>query len=233
MNCFEDNADGTASPVSQCFGPAPAFGDSLTSSSTREMGKLICRSITLLNPDFPLRAFREHAFKSIRRVASLITIVGDQADQALFWSSLINGGVNRFGGSQPSVLDFKGRTSQKCLQELIGKDINELYLPKNEAEDNEVISFQNTKLLLQSSVRIGRKEEVSNKYLDCDVIDTTGLDTNVNNLRHAAYSVNSILLRDIEEIVITGRRAADRSTLLHKKGNVFEYCHAPSFVTPV
>jgi esterase/lipase superfamily enzyme len=233
MNCFEDNADGTPSPVSQCFGPAPASGDSLASSSTRETGKLICRSITLLNPDFPLRAFREHAFKSIRRVTSLITIVGDLADQALFWSSLINGGVNRFGGSQPSVLDFKGRTSQKCLQELIGKNIDGLYLSKNEAEDNDVVSFQNTELLLQSSVRIGRKKEASNIYLDCDVIDTTGLDTNVNELRHAAYSVNSILLRDIEEIVTTGRRAADRSTLLHKKGNVFEYCHAPSFVTPV
>ena len=202
-----------------------------SSSSTRGVGKLICRSITLLNPDFPLRAFKEHAFKSIRRVSSLITIVGDKADQALFWSSLINGGVNRFGGSQPSVLDFKDRTKQRQLQELVGKDIDGLYHKSDEVKD--VVEFQNTELLNQASIRIGRKEEATNTYLDCDVIDTTGLDTNVNNLRHAAYSVNSILLRDIEEIVITGRRAADRSTLLHKKGNVFEYCHAPSFVTPV
>lgn len=231
MNCFENNADGTPSPVSQCFAAAPVSGDMVTPSSTREMGKLICRSITLLNPDFPLRAFKEHGFKSIRRVTSLITIVGDKADQALFWSSLINGGVNRVGGSQPSVLDFDGRTKQKQLQELIGKDIDRLYTTPDEDED--IVAFQNTELLNQASIRIGRKDQATNTYLDCDVIDTTGLDTNVNNLRHAAYSVNSILLRDIEEIVITGRRAAERSTPLHKKGNVFEYCHAPSFVTPV
>ena len=50
---------------------------------------------------------------------------------------------------------------------------------------------------------------------NCDVIDTTatGLDTNVNvnDLRHSAYSVNSILLRDIEDIVVTGKCASDRS----------------------
>ena len=55
------------------------------------------------------------------------------------------------------------------------------------------------------------------KMRNCDVIDTTatGLDTNVNvnDLRHSAYSVNSILLRDIEDIVVTGKRASDRSTI--------------------
>eukprot|EP00956_Cyclotella_meneghiniana_P038534 scaffold155675_cov77-Cyclotella_meneghiniana.AAC.2 len=233
MNCFEDEADGSPSKVSQCFSPASKVGDDLVLSNREleKFEKLTCRSITLLNPDFPLRAFTERGFKSIRRVTSLITIVGDKADQALFWSSLINGGVNRFGGSQPSVLDFKGRTNEKGLQKLVGKNIDGVYLTNN--EDEGTVPFQNSDLIMQSSLRIGKKEQANITYLDCDVIDTTGLDTNVNNLRHAAYSVNSILLRDIEEIVTTGRRAADRSTLLHKKGNVFEYCHAPSFVTPV
>lgn len=233
MNCFEDEADGSPSKVSKCFSPASKLGDDffLSNRELEKFGKLTCRSITLLNPDFPLKAFTERGFKSIRRVTSLITIVGDKADQALFWSSLINGGVNRFGGSQPAVLDFKGRTNEKGLQKLVGKNIDGVYLPSN--EDEGTVPFQNSDLIMQSSLRIGKKEQANITYLDCDVIDTTGLDTNVNNLRHAAYSVNSILLRDIEEIATTGRRAADRATLLHKKGNVFEYCHAPSFVTPV
>lgn len=68
-------------------------------------------------------------------------------------------------------------------------------------------------------------------WLDCDVIDSTGLDTNVNELRHSAYNVNSILLRDIEEIIVTRKRASERTTLLHKKGtNVFEFIQAPSFI---
>eukprot|EP00581_Thalassiosira_minuscula_P014665 CAMPEP_0183717520 /NCGR_PEP_ID=MMETSP0737-20130205/11118_1 /TAXON_ID=385413 /ORGANISM="Thalassiosira miniscula, Strain CCMP1093" /LENGTH=723 /DNA_ID=CAMNT_0025946983 /DNA_START=1 /DNA_END=2172 /DNA_ORIENTATION=- len=204
MSCFENNEDGSPSPVSDCFGPAPTSTDG--TSSLTQVGKLVCRSITLLNPDYPVDAFREHGFQSLRRVTSQITIVGDKADQALFWSSLINGIVNYFGWSQPSALDSEARRSEKGfqLQAPIGKGIDCMYTEDGDDPDD---------------------------WLDCDCIDTTGLDTNVNDLRHSAYTVNSILLRDIEEIVVTGKRAATRTTLLHKKGNVYEYCHAPSFVS--
>ena len=92
---------------------------------------------------------------------------------------------------------------------------------------DETIEFQNG----ENATSSRGDDEALKVWLDCDVIDTTGLDTNVNDLRHSAYSVNSILLRDIEDIVVTGKRASDRSTLLHKSGNVYEYCHAPSFVS--
>mmetsp|Transcript_11635 Transcript_11635/g.18921 ORF Transcript_11635/g.18921 Transcript_11635/m.18921 type:complete len:210 (-) Transcript_11635:13-642(-) len=208
MNCFKDNSDGSPSQVSRCFGPAPTSGDH--SSSIAQFGKLVCRSITMLNPDYPVVAFRENGFQSLRRVASLITVVGDKADQALFWSSVINGGLKR-----------------------IGRNIDLLYVSKEGKDlDGDTVAVQNRALTSQSTRRTGREDEAAKVWLDCDVIDTTGLDTNVNNLRHAAFSVNSILLRDIEELVVTGKRAADRTTLLHKNGNMFEYCHAPSFVTP-
>jgi len=68
-------------------------------------------------------------------------------------------------------------------------------------------------------------------WLDCDVIDTTGLDVNANDQRHSAYNVNFILLRDIEELIVTSKRASERTTSLHRKGNIlYEDCHAPSFV---
>ena len=63
-----------------------------------------------------------------------------------------------------------------------------------------------------------------------DVIDTTGLDTNIADIRHSAYNLNPSLLRDLEELVSTGKRAMDRS-LLYREGNMFSYCNAPSFVS--
>jgi hypothetical protein len=69
------------------------------------------------------------------------------------------------------------------------------------------------------------------QWLDVDVIDTTQLDTNIKDLRHSGFNVNPILLKDLEELIVTGRRAAERSTLLYREGNMYSYCHAPSFVT--
>jgi hypothetical protein len=63
-----------------------------------------------------------------------------------------------------------------------------------------------------------------------DVIDTTGLDTNIAGIRHQAFNLNPILFKDLEELISTGRRAAKRSALLHRDGNMFSYCHAPSYV---
>ena len=104
MNVFEDNSDGSPSAVSQCFGQAPSLQQDDLSSSVANLDKLVCRSITMLNPDYPLRAFNEHGFQTLRRVTSLVTVVGDSTDQALWWSSFINGCVNTFGWSQPSCI---------------------------------------------------------------------------------------------------------------------------------
>jgi len=226
MNVFEDNSDGSPSAVSQCFGQAPSLQQDDVSSSVANLDKLVCRSITMLNPDYPLKAFNEHGFQTLRRVTSLVTVVGDSTDQALWWSSFINGCVNTFGWSQPSALDYEARTDNKGMQDPLGRKIDSLYVDGSEDLD-ETIEFQNG----ENATSSRGDNEALKVWLDCDVIDTTGLDTNVNDLRHSAYSVNSILLRDIEDIVVTGKRASDRSTLLHKSGNVYEYCHAPSFVS--
>ncbi|KAL7553515.1 hypothetical protein ACHAWF_017587 [Thalassiosira exigua] len=237
MSVFEDADDGSPSPVSNFFVPAPTHSDA--APSVTNLGKqLVCRSITMLNPDFPVQAFREKGFRSIRRVAQLITVVGDATDQALFWSSLINGLCNFFDYAPSSVLDSEARREEKGfhLQQPIGRNIDCLYVERDTDHGDANAIFQPRRGSVDS-VTLGDRpqtehtDESAKDWLDCDVIDTTGLDTNVNNLRHSAFNVNSILLRDIEEIIVTGKRAADRATLLHIKGNVFEYCHAPSFVS--
>jgi hypothetical protein len=231
MAAFENDQDGTPSAVSQCFDPAPTHGEA--PSSVTNLNRLQCRSITMLNPDFNVNAFRERGFQSLRRVTSLITVVGDKADQALFWSSLINGITNWLGYPQASMCDSKALHDDKGfqLQQPIGKNIDKLYVEEGMDIENKSLLLQHKDHLGASSRTIKNEVGDSDKiWLDCDVIDTTGLDTNVNNLRHSAYNVNSILLRDIEELIMTRKRASERTTLLHKKGNVYEYCHAPSFV---
>ena len=243
MNAFENESENQPSEVSNFFRPAPAFTD--TAASVAEVGKLVCKTMTLLNPDFPVQAFRERGFKSLRRACRCISIVGDKNDQALWWSGVINGACNAMKYVPPSVLDSEARRQESgfIFQQPIGRDIESLYVDEQSGGGGDVISFQHKPnqgdssgaatgaraLSLHSTTR---KKERNITWLDVDVIDTTLLDSNVNDLRHAAFSVNSILLRDIEELVVTGKRACDRTTLLHKVGNVYEYCHAPSFVKP-
>ena len=229
MNVFADVTDGHGnddeektiiSPVARLFQPALSSSSSSKSNPSRDsmlkVNKLVCRSITMMNPDFPVLAFREHGFRTLRRVTSLITVIGDRFDQALFWSSVVNGFLNApMGLEQPSVLNSIAATKQKGWynrQCTIGQDIDMLDV---DDDNNDVVNGDDGK-----------------SWLDCDVIDTTGLDTNVNDLRHHSYSMNSILIRDLEELIVSGKRASDRSSLLHKTGNVYEYCHAPAFVKP-
>ena len=68
-------------------------------------------------------------------------------------------------------------------------------------------------------------------WLDMDVIDMTCLDTNIKGMRHSGFSLNSMLLKDLQELIATGKRAMKRSSLLFREGNQFTFAHAPSFVS--
>jgi len=215
---FEESSigDGNStkpSEISKCFRAATV---SSNESSSWYIDKLVCRSITMLNADFPVGAFVEKSFKTIRKICPLITLIGDRTDQALFYSQLINGFCNYAGYDVPSVLDSKLRGEQEgfCLQKVIGRDLDSLYIRKDDDFTNNESS------------------DDGKQYLDLDIIDSTLLETNINGLRHSGFSVNAILLRDLEDIIVTGRRANDRPSLLHRNGNLFEYCYAPSHVSP-
>ncbi|KAI9030238.1 hypothetical protein DFJ74DRAFT_655959 [Hyaloraphidium curvatum] len=67
------------------------------------------------------------------------------------------------------------------------------------------------------------------RYLDCDVIDNTHLEANINVIRHAYFALNPMLVDDIKGIIDDGLcRARDRSSLRRKGGNVFGFLVAPS-----
>jgi esterase/lipase superfamily enzyme len=241
LSAFGDKIDGSRSDVSQCFRLDHSFAD-----GTLDKELMICKSVTMLNPDFPVEAFVDHAFLSIRRVCSHITVVGDRSDQALFYSAFINGICNYLGFEQPRILSKnekkKDKSDQKRefrYQHRLGRDIELLYFPDSEQHltDEEVVERQpasDERLLFKGVPPIilsSDEQPHEHLWLDVDVIDTTQLDTNIQDLRHSGFNVNPILLNDLEELIVTGRRAANRSTLLFREGNIYSYCHVPSFVT--
>ena len=68
------------------------------------------------------------------------------------------------------------------------------------------------------------------EYLDLDVIDTSTLDGNVHGLRHVFFNLNSFIVDDLAEIVLTRRRACSRRRLTHLVGNVFAFLATPGHV---
>ena len=115
---------------------------------------------------------------------------------------------------------------------MIGKSIESLHLPdilsKNRNLHSELLFQDRAPLVLCTDDENDLEEKA---WLDLDVIDTTGLDTNIADIRHSAYNLNPTLLNDLEELITTGERAMKRSSLLYRDGNIFSYCHAPSYVS--
>lgn len=210
---------------------------------------LICKTITLLNPDFPLVPFRDHAFPAARRLCRTITVIGDKKDDALFWSQVVNGVVVRYGYEQPFALlpnDECKTALQHCLT--VGRNIEKLHFPKksdvasterglrhnndyNDGDNNLLFKKEKTSSFLTDDDDDDENNRTNDKllWMDLDAIDTTGLDTNIAGIRHSAFNLNPSLFRDIDELITTGKRAIDRS-LIYRDGNVFSYCSAPSFV---
>lgn len=74
-------------------------------------------------------------------------------------------------------------------------------------------------------------ESLEAQYLDIDVINMTWLSSNVHSLRHNSFNLNRTLVDDLRELIVDGRRAAQRrSRLVRRAGNVFTFLQPPSHV---
>mmetsp|Transcript_26973 Transcript_26973/g.40956 ORF Transcript_26973/g.40956 Transcript_26973/m.40956 type:complete len:854 (+) Transcript_26973:219-2780(+) len=218
------------SHVSNCFHLSPSFENDKKEEREEKENRMVCKSITLLNPDYPVNEFVNHSFACIRRVCDHITIVGDRNDAVLYYSSVVNGVCNRWKHKNP-VAPANARPEQEENQrrfdyELrLGREIESLFLPNNTISSSK--DSTDERLLIHNTFR----SPATKQYLDIDVIDTTNLDVNLDKVRHSAYNTNPILVRDLEDIILSGRRAKSRPSLLHREGNVYSYSHVPSFVT--
>jgi hypothetical protein len=234
LGALVDKQDGSRSDSSRCFALASDYDEDKSDrkQEDNEDNLLICKTITLLNPDFPLVPFREHAFPAARKLCRTNTVVADKLDGALFWSQVVNGIAVRFGYEQPPALlpndDCKMKL-QHC--QTVGRNVESLYFPED-VISRRGIGKRDNLLFINKSPRVslyGENKASEKSWMDLDVIDTTGLDTNIKGIRHSAYNLNPSMFRDLEELITTGKRAMERS-LLYRDGNVFSYCSAPSFV---
>jgi len=113
LGAFEDKADGSRSDISQCFQLDALFA--YDDADADDNNLMICKSITMVNPDFPIEAFVDHAYLSIRRICNHVTVVGDRQDQALFYSQVMNGAFKFLGYSQAKILNKDGRQREKGI----------------------------------------------------------------------------------------------------------------------
>jgi hypothetical protein len=233
LGALIDKEDGSRSDSSRCFALASDYDIPNENDEVSDESKLlICKTITLLNPDFPLVPFREHAFSAARKLCRTITVVGDKLDNALFWSQVVNGVAVRSGHEQPYAL-LPNDACKKKLQHLrtVGRCVESLFFPDDVASrrgigEHDYRIFKDKAPLV---LHYDKKKAAEKSWMDLDVIDTTGLDTNMKKIRHSAFNLNANLFNDLDELITTGKRAMDRS-LLYRDGNVFSYCSAPSFV---
>ncbi|KAL3906635.1 MAG: hypothetical protein SGILL_009190 [Bacillariaceae sp.] len=145
-----DKKDGSRSDCSLCFRLASDCNDDVPTENAaasfeqvEEKDLLVCKTITLLNPDFPLVPFQEHAFRSIRRICNMITVVGDKNDGALFYSQAVNGVAVRYGYTQPDgMLPNDGNKTHLKQLLTVGKCIDSLYFPNDVAVRHDVMSHE-------------------------------------------------------------------------------------------
>mmetsp|Transcript_11509 Transcript_11509/g.13945 ORF Transcript_11509/g.13945 Transcript_11509/m.13945 type:complete len:314 (-) Transcript_11509:813-1754(-) len=138
--------------------------------------------------------------------------------------------------------EMQGKDRAFARQLTIGKEIYGLYASKTKRELELAIQNgdpwkhglhyeeQNLSISGLSTEQRERYHRSHRRWLDLDAIDTTWMDTNVHFIRHNYFNLNPVLMEDLRELILTGRRASERSLLLHREGNIYSYCQAPSCV---
>jgi hypothetical protein len=69
--------------------------------------------------------------------------------------------------------------------------------------------------------------------LEIDLIDTGDLDRNTSSSFHSFFNINRLMVDDLWELVVTGKRAAERTSRLKRWGSVYRFSILPSSVVMV
>ncbi|CBZ51136.1 conserved hypothetical protein [Neospora caninum Liverpool] len=172
-------------------------------------------SLIFLNPEFFLDDFVLQEYSFLRQYCSNISLFCDAHDGALWWSEL-------FSGRQALGRSVFGLYTRPREDEPVSEETPKL--PPVFAET--MACFQGYEPdYLKSDTR---------EWLDLDVIDMTWLGHNVHSMRHSYWPLNREIIEDIRELVVTRKRARQRTSRLDRReGNVWVYRVAPSSLTSI
>jgi len=93
---------------------------------------------------------------------------------------------------------------------------------------------------LKTAVRMTQKrsfglsaliDESSN--MDIDIVDTGDLDRNMSSQFHGYFNINRIMVDDLWDLIVTGKRADERNSRLKPYGKVYRFIIIPSSVVTV
>ena len=182
----------------------------------------------LINPDADLKRFHHTDYAHLRGVCDHITMYGDHADFALWYSETFNRwqalGKHPFqmyqvrpvadGGvpDTPSAASASGSPAQTTPAAIS--------VP---AEPPGSRFVQGEAPPAPAGMR--------NKPLDMDVIDVSWMDANMHDMRHNFFNINKWMVDDLREILTTRNRAKLRSSrMTHRFNNVYSFLAVPAFV---
>ncbi|RKO91677.1 hypothetical protein BDK51DRAFT_47769 [Blyttiomyces helicus] len=184
--------------------PSPT-ASSAASPSKRHPG-LILGSFILLNAEADHPYFVRTAFPRIHAVCRAVTLYSDDQDGALLFA--------KWFGDRADPL---GRCGHLMYE-----------LPTLPTDAAEVAKKTHHQMHLRGRMY---RSPYRRQWLDLDVVDTTTLQVNVHNLRHSYFNLNRLLVDDLLDLIVTGRRAhARRHRLIRSEGNRFAFLTAPSYV---
>lgn len=96
---------------------------------------------------------------------------------------------------------------------------------------------------LKLAFRINRKESLGSNTeplldedgnpLDLDIVDTGDLDRNINGQFHGYFNINRVMVDDLHDLIVTGKRAEDRTSRLKPYGKIYRFTMVPSSVVLV
>eukprot|EP00026_Physarum_polycephalum_P001972 Phypoly_transcript_01976.p1 GENE.Phypoly_transcript_01976~~Phypoly_transcript_01976.p1 ORF type:complete len:717 (+),score=63.12 Phypoly_transcript_01976:122-2272(+) len=70
-------------------------------------------------------------------------------------------------------------------------------------------------------------------FLDIDIIDTGDLDSNMSERHHSFFNINRLMVDDLYDLIVTGKRAEERTSRLKATGRVYRFTILPSSVVMV
>jgi len=79
---------------------------------------------------------------------------------------------------------------------------------------------------------VGKKRDTHERP-DIDIIETSDLDRNMNTQFHGYFNINRMMVDDLYELILTGKRAEQRTSRLKPYGDVYRFTLVPSSVVMV